>query len=120
MAFEAGITLFDPAENYLTPTGPNAQAARKKYSGAGISHGASATRWLWCHQGRRPGNAAGDMTHIRGEDRCFDRANIVQAVDDSLRRSARTVSTSTSCTGPSGRSRRCGVRAIPTCLTIRS
>jgi aryl-alcohol dehydrogenase-like predicted oxidoreductase len=33
-----------------------------------------------------PGNGAGDMTHIRGANRCLDRKNIAAAVDDSLRR----------------------------------
>jgi aryl-alcohol dehydrogenase-like predicted oxidoreductase len=33
-----------------------------------------------------PGNAAGDIRHIRGDGRRLDRANIVQAVDDSLAR----------------------------------
>jgi aryl-alcohol dehydrogenase-like predicted oxidoreductase len=33
-----------------------------------------------------PGNAAGDMTHIRGPARKLDRANIRQACEDSLRR----------------------------------
>ncbi|MCB2060780.1 MAG: aldo/keto reductase [Novosphingobium sp.] len=86
MAFEAGITLFDSAENYPTPTGPKTQGRSEEILGRWIASRGVRDKVVVATKVAGPGNAAGDMTHIRGEDRCFDRANIVQAVDDSLRR----------------------------------
>lgn len=85
-AFDAGITLFDTAENYPTPISAETQGSSEAILG----------RWI-AQRGRRgdivvatkvagPGNGAGDMSHIRGNNRHLDRANIREAVDTSLRR----------------------------------
>lgn len=86
MAFEAGVTLFDTAENYPTPTGPETQGRSEEILGRWIAARGLRDRVVVATKVAGPGNAAGDMRHIRGENRRLDRANIRQAVDDSLRR----------------------------------
>lgn len=86
MAFDAGITLFDTAENYPTPTGPETQGRSEKVLGRWVTARGARDKVVIATKVAGPGNAAGDMRHIRGENRHLDRANIAQAVDDSLRR----------------------------------
>jgi aryl-alcohol dehydrogenase-like predicted oxidoreductase len=86
MALDAGITLFDTAENYPTPTGPETQGRSEEVLGRWIAARGVRDRVLVATKVAGPGNAAGDMRHIRGEGRRLDRANIRQAVEDSLRR----------------------------------
>jgi aryl-alcohol dehydrogenase-like predicted oxidoreductase len=86
MAFAAGITLFDTAENYPTPTGPATQGRSEKLLGEWISSRKVRDKVVIATKVAGPGNAAGDMTHIRGADRRLDRANISAAVDASLSR----------------------------------
>lgn len=86
MALDAGITLFDTAENYPTPTGPETQGRSEEILGRWIAARGVRDRVVIATKVAGPGNAAGDMRHIRGENRRLDRANIAQAVDDSLRR----------------------------------
>jgi len=86
MAFDAGITLYDTAENYPTPISAATQGRSEEILG----------RWVKArgHQGRvvvaskvaGPGNAAGDMSHLRGDNRHLDRYNIAEAIDASLKR----------------------------------
>ena len=38
MAFEAGVTLFDTAENYPTPTGPETQGRSEELLGLSLIH----------------------------------------------------------------------------------
>jgi aryl-alcohol dehydrogenase-like predicted oxidoreductase len=86
MAFAAGVTLFDTAENYPTPTGPETQGRSEELLGRWIEARGLRGRVVVATKVAGPGNAAGDMRHIRGEGRRLDRANIRQAVEDSLRR----------------------------------
>lgn len=86
MAFDAGITLYDTAENYPIPTGPETQGRSEEILGRWIAARGLRGRVVVATKVAGPGNAAGDMTHIRGAGRRLDRANIRQAVDDSLRR----------------------------------
>jgi aryl-alcohol dehydrogenase-like predicted oxidoreductase len=86
MAFDAGITLFDTAENYPTPTGPETQGSSEEILGRWVKARGLQGKVVIATKVAGPGNAAGDMTHIRGENRKLDRANIRQAVEDSLRR----------------------------------
>ena len=86
MAFDAGITLFDTAENYPTPTGPETQGRSEEILGRWIAARGLHGRVVIATKVAGPGNAAGDMTHIRGENRRLDRANISAAVDASLTR----------------------------------
>jgi aryl-alcohol dehydrogenase-like predicted oxidoreductase len=86
MAYAAGITLFDTAENYPIPTGPETQGRSEEVLGRWIASRGLRGKVVVATKVAGPGNAAGDMTHIRGPDRRLDRANIRRAVEDSLRR----------------------------------
>lgn len=86
MAWDAGITLFDTAENYPIPTGPETQGRSEQILGRWIAARGLAGRAVVATKVAGPGNAAGDMTHIRGAHRRLDRANILAAVDASLAR----------------------------------
>ena len=86
MAFGAGITLFDTAENYPAPVSPATQGRSEEILGRWIAARRLRGRVIVATKVAGPGNAAGDMRHIRGDNRRLDRANIAQAVDDSLRR----------------------------------
>jgi len=86
MAWDAGITLFDTAENYPTPTGAETQGRSEEILGRWIKARGLRGRAVIATKVAGPGNAAGDMTHIRGAARKLDRANIRQACEDSLRR----------------------------------
>ena len=86
MAFAAGITLFDTAENYPTPTGPATQGRSEELLGKWAASRKVRDKVIIATKAAGPGNAAGDMTHIRGENRHLDRANIAAAVEASLKR----------------------------------
>lgn len=86
MAHDAGITLFDTAENYPTPILPETQGRSEEILGRWIAARALRDKVVVATKVAGPGNAAGDLRHIRGEGRKLDRANIRQATDDSLRR----------------------------------
>jgi aryl-alcohol dehydrogenase-like predicted oxidoreductase len=86
MAWDAGVTLFDTAENYPTPTGPQTQGRSEEILGRWIAARGRRDKVVVATKVAGPGNAAGDMTHIRGAARKLDRPNILQAADDSLRR----------------------------------
>ena len=85
-AFEAGITLFDTAENYPIPISPETQGRSEQVLGRWIARRGVRAQVVIATKVAGPGNAAGDMRHVRGAARCLDRANIRQAVEDSLRR----------------------------------
>jgi len=86
MAHDAGVILFDTAENYPIPTGPETQGRSEEVLGRWIASRGLRDKVIVATKVAGPGNAAGDMTHIRGPERRLDRANIRQAVEDSLRR----------------------------------
>lgn len=86
MAHEAGITLFDTAENYPTPISPETQGRSEEILGRWIAARGLRDKVVVATKVAGPGNAAGELSHIRGEARKLDRANILQAAEDSLRR----------------------------------
>jgi aryl-alcohol dehydrogenase-like predicted oxidoreductase len=86
MAAEAGVNLFDTAENYPAPVSPETQGRSEEILGRWIAARGLRDRVVVATKVAGPGNAAGDMTHIRGAARRLDRANIQAAVDGSLRR----------------------------------
>jgi aryl-alcohol dehydrogenase-like predicted oxidoreductase len=86
LAFAAGINLFDTAENYPAPVSADTQGRSEEILGRWIMARGIRSRVIVATKAAGPGSAAGDMTHIRGSDRRLDRANIVAAVDGSLRR----------------------------------
>jgi aryl-alcohol dehydrogenase-like predicted oxidoreductase len=86
LAFAAGINLFDTAENYPAPVLAATQGRSEEILGQWIAARAVRDRVVVATKVAGPGNAAGDMTHIRGAARRLDRANIFTAVEGSLRR----------------------------------
>ena len=86
MALDAGITLFDTAENYPAPVDAATQGRSEKILGKWIRERGVRDRVLIATKVAGPGNGPGNMDHIRGPERCLDRANIAAAVDASLER----------------------------------
>lgn len=86
LAFAAGINLFDTAENYPAPISAETQGRSEEILGSWVAERGIRARVIVATKVAGPGNAAGDMTHIRGANRRLDKANICAAVDGSLRR----------------------------------
>lgn len=86
MARAAGVTLFDTAENYPTPLSADTQGRSEEILGRWIKSRSARGDVVVATKVAGPGNAAGGLDYIRGAGRCLDRANIRQAVEDSLRR----------------------------------
>ncbi|WDD94284.1 NADP(H)-dependent aldo-keto reductase [Burkholderia sp. FERM BP-3421] len=86
-AVDAGVTLIDAAEMYPVPPRPETQGRTEQYIGS----------WLAQDRARRakvviatkiagPARQPHNPRHIRGEGNQFDRANLTEALDGSLRR----------------------------------
>ncbi len=86
MALDAGITLFDTAENYPAPVDAATQGRSEQILGKWIRERGVRGQVVVATKVAGPGDGPGDMRHIRGAGRCLDAANIAAAVDDSLRR----------------------------------
>jgi aryl-alcohol dehydrogenase-like predicted oxidoreductase len=86
LAFDSGITLFDTAENYPTPLSSVTQGRSEEILGRWIRDRGVRDRVIVATKVAGPGNAAGELRYLRGDARRLDRANIRQAIDDSLRR----------------------------------
>ena len=86
MAFDAGITLYDTAENYPAPVDAATQGRSEEILGKWIQARGVRNEVIIATKVAGPGNGPGNMEHIRGADRCLDRDNIAAAVDGSLQR----------------------------------
>ena len=86
MAFDAGVTLFDTAENYPSPISPETQGRSEELLGRWIAARGLLGSVVVATKVAGPGNGAGPMDHIRGAERRLDAANISAAVDASLKR----------------------------------
>jgi aryl-alcohol dehydrogenase-like predicted oxidoreductase len=86
MALDAGINLFDTAENYPSPISAETQGRSEEILGRWVAARGVRNRVVIATKAAGPGNAAGDMTHIRGPSRRLDSANIFAAAEGSLRR----------------------------------
>lgn len=86
MAFDAGVNLFDTAENYPAPVSAETHGRSEEILGRWIAARGVRDRVVVATKVAGPGDAAGDMNHIRGAHRRLDRANIRAAVESSLRR----------------------------------
>jgi len=85
-AFDAGITLYDTAENYPTPLAAATQGRSEEILGRWIRRRGVRAQVVVATKVAGPGQAAGDLRHIRGESRRLDATNINAAVEGSLRR----------------------------------
>jgi aryl-alcohol dehydrogenase-like predicted oxidoreductase len=61
LAFDAGITLFDTAENYPTPTGPETQGRSEEVLGRWIAARGLRDKVVVATKVAGPGNRAGDV-----------------------------------------------------------
>lgn len=86
MAFDAGITLFDTAENYPTPLSAETQGHSEAILGRWIAVRGLRDKVVVATKVAGPGNAAGALDYIRGAHRRLDRTNIRAAAEASLRR----------------------------------
>lgn len=87
MAFAAGVTLFDTAENYpAPPVSAETQGRSEEILGRWVAARGVRARVVIATKVAGPGNPAGDISHIRGPDRRLDRRNIRAAAEASLRR----------------------------------
>lgn len=88
MAWNAGITLFDTAENYPSPPMAQTQGRSEEILGQWIAERGLRHKIVVATKVAGPGKAGGviDMSHLRGEQRRLDRANIRAAIEGSLRR----------------------------------
>ena len=75
-AYEAGITLYDTAENYPAPVDANTQGASEKILGNWAKARGVRDEIVIASKVAGPGNDPGDMTHLRGDQRCLDSKNI--------------------------------------------
>jgi aryl-alcohol dehydrogenase-like predicted oxidoreductase len=82
MAVEAGVNFFDAAEVYPMPSAPATFGRTEEHVGSWLAARGSRDRIVLAT--KVAGRSA--MQHVRGGDARLDRANIVQALDDSLRR----------------------------------
>jgi aryl-alcohol dehydrogenase-like predicted oxidoreductase len=86
MAFEAGINLFDTAENYPSPLSAETQGRSEEILGRWIAARGRRDQVVVATKVAGPGKVAGDISYIRGDNRRLDRANINSAIEASLRR----------------------------------
>lgn len=86
LALDAGVTLFDTAENYPAPVDAATQGRSEEILGRWIASRGARDRVIVATKVAGPGNGAGNMDHLRGPDRHLDRANIRAACDASLAR----------------------------------
>lgn len=86
LALDAGVTLFDTAENYPAPVEAATQGRSEEILGEWIAARGVRDRAVIATKVAGPGNGAGNMDHIRGPHRRLDRANVLAACDASLKR----------------------------------
>jgi len=86
IATEAGINLFDTAENYPTPNRAGTQGRSEEVLGKWIASRKRRDSVVVATKVTGPENPVGDMSYIRGKDRRLDRRNILAAVEASLSR----------------------------------
>ena len=82
LALEAGVNLFDVAENYPAPVGAETQGRSEEILGDWIAARGVRDKVVVATKVTGPGG----MDHIRGAGRRLDRANITAAIEGSLRR----------------------------------
>ncbi|HET9630512.1 MAG TPA: aldo/keto reductase [Novosphingobium sp.] len=82
LAVEAGINFIDTAENYPFPFDPATQGDSEVVVGRWIAQRKVRDKVVIATKAA----AFGGFVHIRGDQRCLDRANLREAIDASLKR----------------------------------
>ena len=86
-ALAQGVTLIDAAEMYPVPPRPETQGRTEQYIGTWLAkNAAKRDKIVLASKIAGPARMAHNPRHIRGEGNQFDRANLMEAVDGSLRR----------------------------------
>ena len=83
MAKDAGINFIDTAEMYPVPPKAETYGATETIIGNYFAERGGRENWIIASKASAPGNG---ITHIRGGKNHFDRKNLVEAVEGSLKR----------------------------------
>jgi aryl-alcohol dehydrogenase-like predicted oxidoreductase len=84
-ALDAGVNLLDTSEMYAVPARAETYGSTERIIGTWIHRSGKRDRIILCTKVAGPGQALG-LTHVRGGANTLDRRNIVEALEDSLRR----------------------------------
>ncbi|ABX15337.1 MULTISPECIES: NADP(H)-dependent aldo-keto reductase [Burkholderia] len=86
-ALDHGVTLIDAAEMYPVPPKPDTQGRTEQYIGTWLAqHRAQRDRIVLATKIAGPARQPHNPRHIRGEGNQFDRKNLTEALDGSLKR----------------------------------
>jgi aryl-alcohol dehydrogenase-like predicted oxidoreductase len=84
-AVDCGVNLIDTAEVYAVPPRAETYGSTERIIGTWLRRSGKRPHVILCSKVAGPGRALG-LTHVRGGVNRLDRRNIVEALDDSLRR----------------------------------
>ncbi|WP_321815806.1 MULTISPECIES: NADP(H)-dependent aldo-keto reductase [unclassified Paraburkholderia] len=86
-ALDQGVTLIDAAEMYPVPPRPETQGQTERFIGTWLAqHRAARERIVLATKIAGPARQPHNPRHIRGEGNQFDRKNLTEALDGSLKR----------------------------------
>jgi len=85
-ALDAGVTLIDAAEMYPVPPKPETQGRTESYIGSWFAKSGKRDRWFLATKAAGPVRMKHQPKHLRDGKTHFDRRNLTQALEDSLRR----------------------------------
>lgn len=86
-ALDSGVTLIDAAEMYPVPPRPETQGQTERFIGTWLAqHRAARGRIMLATKMTGPARQPHNPRHIRGEGNQFDRKNLTEALDGSLKR----------------------------------
>jgi len=84
-AVDHGVNLIDTSEVYAVPPRAETYGSTERIIGTWLRRSGKRQNVVLCSKVAGPGRALG-VTHVRGGGNRLDRRNIVEAIDDSLRR----------------------------------
>ncbi|MEK6298159.1 MAG: aldo/keto reductase, partial [Paraburkholderia tropica] len=86
-ALDQGVTLIDAAEMYPVPPRPETQGQTERFIGTWLArNGARRDQFVLATKMTGPARQPHNPRHIRGEGNQFDRKNLTEALDGSLKR----------------------------------
>jgi aryl-alcohol dehydrogenase-like predicted oxidoreductase len=86
-ALDHGVTLIDAAEMYPVPPRPETQGSTERYIGTWLAqHRSAREKIVLATKIAGPARQPHNPRHIRGEGNQFDRKNLTEALNDSLKR----------------------------------
>ena len=86
-ALDHGVNLIDAAEMYPVPPRPETQGSTERYIGTWIAqHRSAREKIVLATKIAGPARQPHNPRHIRGEGNQFDRKNLTEALNDSLKR----------------------------------